>query len=378
VVVLALLVGCGGGSGPPHPVAPRGIDAATSRDLQRLLDQQRRFYGLPGAAAAVVIPGKGTWSGGSGAADRAAGTPMRGDTRFAIASLTKTFTAALALKLVDEQRLALDEPIRRWLPRWPNADRITLRQLLGMTSGVSDFDVRESAPIYRAIEARPRSYWSPKRTLSYAGRPAFAPGARWQYNNANYVLAGLIIERATHSTVARELRKEILGPLGIDDAAVLQPQERVRAAPAHGYGKIAGDRRVRDLSDGSGFVPFESVASSAWASGGMVATPRAVATFADALFRGSLLSAAARRQLLTFVPTDAPPYMAYGLGVGRNDSRRLSQDVFMTLGSIPGFGGTLEHLPGKGITVVVLANHDGANVLAATIADVLLERAARA
>lgn len=111
-----------------------------ARKLQRVLDQQREFYELPGAAAALVIPGKGTWSGGSGVADRHTGARVTARTTFAIASITKAFVGALALKLAQQRRVSLEEPLSRTLPRWPYADRITLRQLLAHRSGVSRFD----------------------------------------------------------------------------------------------------------------------------------------------------------------------------------------------------------------------------------------------
>jgi D-alanyl-D-alanine carboxypeptidase len=377
LTVAMLLCGCGGErAGGPRSSTGKGVDPSLKRALQATLDQQREFRGLPGAAAAVVIPGQGLWSGGSGVADRKTGTPVTGHTRFAIASLTKPFIAALAVKLSERGRLRLDDHLSAFVPRWPNASRITVRQLLNHTSGVSSFDAKLSAPINRAIDANPHSFWSPRRTLSYAGKPSFEPGARWQYNNANYFLAGLVIERATKTTVADALRDEILDPLKLDDV-VLQPQERVRGPTAHGYGKIGSERRERDLSDGSNFVPYRSVASSAWTAGGIVASAESVARFGDALIRGSLLVRNGRKEMTAFVPAEGP-YSAYGLGLGRKYSTRVSADLWGAVGNFPGFGGTLAHLPSEGVTVVVLANHDDTTGLTADLADRLLEQATAA
>jgi D-alanyl-D-alanine carboxypeptidase len=230
--VAMLLWGCGGNrASAPGSSAGNRVDPSLGRALQATLDQQREFHELPGAAAAVVLPGQGVWSGGSGVADRKTGAPVTGHTRFAIASLTKPFIAALAVKLSESGRLQLDDHLSDFVPRWPNARRITIRQLLNHTSGVSSFDTELSDPVNRAIDAKPGSVWSPRRTLSYAGKPSFKPGARWQYNNANYLLAGLVIERATNTTVADALRQEILDPLKLDDV-VLQPQERARGPTA--------------------------------------------------------------------------------------------------------------------------------------------------
>jgi D-alanyl-D-alanine carboxypeptidase len=377
LLVCLVVAGCGGGGRQRAPSASdvsARVDPAVARALQRTLDRERRFDGLPGVAAAVLIPGKGLWSGGSGVADRATAAPVTASTPFAIASLTKTFIAALAVKLAEQGRFGLDDPISRWLPRWPNAQRITVRELLNQTSGVSPFDERLSDPINRAIDARPRSFWSAERTLSYAGKPASAPGAQWQYNNANYLLAGQIIEHATHATVAQELRREFLDPLHLSDI-VLQPQEHERLPAAHGYGMIDGDKHARDLADGSRFVPYTSVASSAWTAGGMVASAPSVARLADALLRGSLLTPASRKQMFTTVPANGTGYFSYGLGIGQTFSTRLFKNVWTTYGLFPGFGSTLRYLPGRNVTVVVLANGDNATPFTADIADLLLQTA---
>src|SRR3954469_2153957 len=162
------LAGCGG----HHATSPSGghIDPPLARSLQHTLDQQRRLRGLPGAAAAVVIRGHGMWSGGSGFADRARGTPVRAGTPFAIASVTKLLVAALVVKLAEQGRLRLDDHLSRWLPRWPHAGRITVRQLLNQTSGVGEIRVDNAA--VQAIRTRPRSVWSVpriERTLRHAG-----------------------------------------------------------------------------------------------------------------------------------------------------------------------------------------------------------------
>jgi D-alanyl-D-alanine carboxypeptidase len=343
-----------------------------ARKLQRTFDQQREFYELPGAAAALVIPDKGTWSGGSGIADLRSGRRATAQTPFAVASITKPFVGALALKLAQEGRVSLDDPLSRALPRWPRADRITLRHLLRQTSGVSRFDGLES-PVFRAIQRDPRAFWSPRRVLSWARAPSFAPGERWEYNNTNYLLAGLMLEHATDAPVAAALRREILDPLGLRDV-VLQPQERPRSDAAHGY--RAGDRREHDLADGSGFVPFRSEASASWTAGGIVASAPAVAKFGDAVFRRELLGRAAREQMTNFQDTGgAPEYPAYAFGMGRTLWSPLPGDVWVAYGATPGFGGTLAHLPAKGITVVVLANRDDSTRLTAAMAEVLIETA---
>ena len=125
LVVVVAMAGCRGTTQPsPSDVTRRDGQVAPelARKLQHVLDRQREFYELPGAAAALVIPGKGTWSGGSGVADRHTGARVTARTTFAIASITKAFVGALALKLAQQGRVSLEEPLSRTLPRWPYAD----------------------------------------------------------------------------------------------------------------------------------------------------------------------------------------------------------------------------------------------------------------
>ena len=376
VCLLPLLVfacGCGSKSSDRDQIrrTDQRVDPTLARALQDVVDEQRGRAGLTGLAAAVVIRGRGLWSGGSGVANRATKAPVTGRTPFPIASITKTFVAALAIKLADEGRLRLDDPLARWLPDWPNANRISLRRLLNHTSGVANFEQRITDPYQRAIDAQPARLWSPQRTLSYAGRPEFAPGSRWQYNNANYILAGLAIEHATGSSVARVLRRELLDPLRLDDV-VLQPQERVRGTPAHGYGAFtAGERRALRAGD-AGLIPYDSIASSAWTGGAIVAGAESVARWGDALLRGRVLSASGRKQQLTFVPVEGAR-VAYGLGVTRLLSPELGTQVLGHDGALPGFGSSLWHLPEKGVSAAVMANDNDSSHATRSIAAALIK-----
>ncbi len=354
VVLSAILVASCGGSDADEPVkapAPQqAADTARARKLQEVLDVQRDGYGATGMAAAIIIRGRLFWSGGSGLANRQTKAPAAADTPFPIFSITKMFVGALAVKLAQEGRLKLDDPLSGALPDWPNADRITLRMLLNQTSGVGNDQRR----LERDTEARPRAIWTPEETLSYAKRkPHAAPGEKWEYNNANYVLAGLVIEQATGRTVAEALRELILDPLKLHDA-VLQPQERPPSEPAQSYGGPA--RIARALRIGGRYAPYPSEASYLWTAGGMVASAPSVARFADAVLRGELLSPDSRRQLLRFVPA-SEGYDGYGLGVGKGQTS-TGEEVWGHFGRGPGFDTGVFHLPAKAITVAVLSSGD--------------------
>lgn len=356
VLLSAMVVtGCGG-SNVKHAEAPRAADPARAHKLQNVLDDQRDTYGAPGMAAAVVIRGRLFWSGGSGVVDRKTRARVVAQTPFPVFSITRMFVAALAAKLAQDGQLKLDDPIRPAIPDWPNAGRITLRMLLDETSGVGG-DKLPGTPGNRlepAIDANPGMIWTPRRTLGYARRPHAAPGETWQYDDANYVLAGLVIEHATHRPVAESLRELVLDPLNLRDA-VLQPQELPRGEPAHGYGGPA--RVARALRIGGRYSPFPSEASAEWTAGGMVASAPSVALFADALLRGDLLSRDERRQVLRSVGA-GEVYDRYGLGVGEILSP-TGQEQWGQADEGPGFVGGVWYYPARAITVAVLSSGEG-------------------
>ena len=192
--------------------------------LQRTLDRERAAQHIPGAAAAVVAGGRVVWVGASGLADVRRRVPVRRDTRFAIASVTKPFVAGLVVQLAATGVLDLDDPLSRWVPRFPGARRITLRQLLDQTSGLDDY-VGEGRFLAAERRRGPEFEWAPRQLLRYVPSPLAAPGERWNYSNANYLLLGLVVERATHRR---------LGPQ-LPDAFVFQPQERPAGDVAVGY-----------------------------------------------------------------------------------------------------------------------------------------------
>jgi CubicO group peptidase (beta-lactamase class C family) len=129
-----------------------------------VLDVQRDGFGATGMAAAIIVRGRLFWSGGSGLANRETKAPATADTPFPIFSITKMFVGALAVKLAQEGRLKLDDPVSGALPDWPNADRISLRMLLNQTSGVG----RDQRRAERDVDARPRAVWTPQKTLGYS------------------------------------------------------------------------------------------------------------------------------------------------------------------------------------------------------------------
>jgi CubicO group peptidase (beta-lactamase class C family) len=138
-VIFALLLPAGCAHGTPAVTEhQQGVDPRLAGNLQTILDKERELFAASGASAAVVIPDEGLWTRASGIADPKRGEPVTTRTVFALGSVSKTFTGALVLKLAEEGLLHLDDPLARWLPHFPRANEITIRELLNHTSGVYD------------------------------------------------------------------------------------------------------------------------------------------------------------------------------------------------------------------------------------------------
>ena len=362
MALAALLVGgCGersprtptarGPSGSPARDTRRGFDPAAVRRLQGTLDRVRREQEIPGAAAAVVMPGEGVWVGASGLADVRTREPVRPQTLFEVGSVTKTFVAALVLKLAEEGVLGLDDPLSRWVPEFPNSRRIMLRQLLNHTAGTDDFvtDGRFLAAQRRRGLA---AAWTPRQLMRYVPEPLAKPGERWSYSNTNYLLLGLAIERATRSTVGRELHRRLL-PRATFDWIVFQGEERPRGAVAVGYQDLDGDPE-RESTLNNPYVPSTSEATIAWASGNLLASAEDLARAGDRLFRGELLSARSRREMTDWVKAVFEP-PEYGLGLAHD--QLAGEQVWAHSGDITGFHADLWYLPRSGVTVAALINY---------------------
>ena len=283
--------------------------AAQRRDLKATI-QTLVDNGYPGALAAKTdkdgnavgaTAGKGNLSTGEA-------PPLDGEVR--IASNTKTFVAVLIMKMVEEGKVKLDEPIDAYLPgivkgQGVDGKKITVRQLLQHTSGLPDFG--DGQLDYFAIR---NDYVSPRDVLDgVLSRPAqFAPGAKFQYNNANYVVLGLLAERVAKRPIAEQIEAKIVKPLGLKHTYMPGPGEKaIRGKHPHGY-------HTRDGKPGKLEDITEADPSWEWAAGSMISTPSELNKFMQSVFDGSLLSQASIAEMKKSVPA---PEMGgeYGLGL---------------------------------------------------------------
>jgi D-alanyl-D-alanine carboxypeptidase len=310
---------------PPAPtvvvpgVSPAGGPSATpalTAALDARLERWRLKQGAPGVSVAIVFADGSVWTGASGLADVGTGRAVTPDTAFSVASVSKTFTAALILDLAAEGRLRLDATARSYVPDLPIDARITVRQLLDHTSGLRDFYLDRR--IDKALLGDRGRTWDATMSLRYAGKPASRPGTAWRYSNTNYLVLGLIAEAVGDAPVAKQLRERFLRPLGLDHTWY-QAVERARAPVARAYRFTGAKPSLRpiDLSDRSGVVPFTSVVTASGAAGSIASTAEDLAQWARALYGGDAIDAASRAAMIVDVAATARynPRVPYGLGV---------------------------------------------------------------
>lgn len=271
---------------------------------------------------------------------------LRPTDQFRVASNTKTVTATIALQLVAEDVLALEDPVEKWLPGVvPNGRAITLEMLLGHTSGL--FDFIDDPRLFGLVTGQQPRHWPPAELVAVATGhpPLFAPGERWGYSNTNYTLVGMVLERATGRTYGELVRQRVTGPLRLADTR-LPTDATFPGRHAHGYEPDA-EHLAPHLPPGAppglGFAGPEHHdhvdvtgidISWMWAAGGMTSTTRDWQRFQSALLAGRLLPRDQLKAMLDTVPQGSGP-VRHGLGVMEAATR--CGTVWGHTGGLPGY-----------------------------------------
>jgi D-alanyl-D-alanine carboxypeptidase len=352
---------------PPDatPVAsppPAGLTPELAGRLEAVLTRWRNDARVPGVVAAMRLPDGSVWTGAAGRRETGPRAPRAtAETPWVIGSITKTFVAALAFQLQEEGRLSLDDPISTWLPDFPNGDAISLRMLLNHTSGIADFFWH---PDYESLVFdRPTWHWTVDEILALAAEraPVFRPGAKQEYSNTNYILAGRILEIVGGAPLAEQLRTRFFDPLGLS-SVVFQGDEPVPDGAAKGYWRE--DHAWIDWSDGTTLRPNTSAATVVWAAGAILASAADLLRWEQALYDGELLSPESMAQLLTFGRA--------GYGPGTRYQQLAGWDGYGHGGSLRGFEAVMYRMPGPNVDVVVMTNR-GRVVLNGLAADLVAE-----
>jgi D-alanyl-D-alanine carboxypeptidase len=305
-----------------QPAASSGAAApALPVRFQTELDRLREARGLPALTAAYQLEDGTVQAFASGSADRELGLPATVETRMLSGSTGKTFVAALAVSLAQEGRLALDDRIERWLgespwfARLPNGRAITVRMLLNHSSGLIDHVYNEA--FGNAIQRLdPERQFAPDELIGFIldSQPLFPPGQGYSYSDTNYILAGLILERAGGASYYEQIQHRFLYPLGLSLTA--PSPGRIHPGLAQGYldpkGPLAG---LGATTLDHGVLRFDP--GSEWTGGGLVTSPRDLVRWASALYGGRAIGAKALAEMLGSVAPGSGEQgrSGYGLGV---------------------------------------------------------------
>jgi CubicO group peptidase (beta-lactamase class C family) len=216
-VVFAFAMSCGCGA-PHSPGPPNSADTAKSDAVMRVVRNFMTQAHLRAVIVRVTVDGKQIVTQAVG--DSMTGVPASTDMHFRNGAVAISYVSTLLLKLVDEKKLSLDDKLSKWLPDFPQAQRVTLGQLAQMTSGYPDY-VIGNPQFDNASYANPFQQWTTQDILAQvSGRPLlYEPGTNWNYAHTNYVLLGLALEKATGQDMPTLLQNEVLGPLGLKATA---------------------------------------------------------------------------------------------------------------------------------------------------------------
>ncbi|MEM8830370.1 MAG: serine hydrolase [Cyanobacteria bacterium P01_G01_bin.19] len=306
---------------------------------------------VPGAVVAIVSP-SGSYFGASGLANVEDDIPLQSSDRFEIGSITKTFTATTILQLVEEGVLSLEDNLTDWLPESvtadiPNANEITLENLLQHTSGIADYvDV-----LFAQAASNPLVFtqdWQPEELVDLIdGQEAlFAPGESFYYSNTNFLLLGIVIESATGNNVAAEIRDRIIEPLELDNT-FFAGEEEIPEGYVSGYWDFDGDGTLNNIDLAN--------LSWAWSTGAMVSNAEDLDTFARNLFAGDLLQPETLEMMLDTIPAvDNDNYSSYGLGVGTIESP--NRFWYIHRGQTLGYRSNMWYSPEDDLTYIELIN----------------------
>jgi D-alanyl-D-alanine carboxypeptidase len=331
----------GGEAGSEAAIAGEPFSEGQLEEADRFVAQQMRGQDLPSVAVRVWAPGTGGYRLARGEANLKTGEERELGQPFRIASITKTFTATAVLQLVDEGKLETSDPLSEWYPDFPNAEKITVDDLLRMRSGIPDFTTEKFMKRWydnptADITARDSIRRSAGKVKQFE-----EPGQETVYRNVNYVLLQQIVRKVSGEPLGDRIEDGILKPLGMEDS-FYATGDRLPGT-LRGYSKNPDTGEFQDKTVLNPAVPG--------GAGAMVSTVRDLRPYSKALCEGTLLDPETQRaRLQSEAMAGEPEFVRYGQGLvflgewcGHN-------------GTIFGFSSEMFYLPEEKATIVVDVN----------------------
>jgi CubicO group peptidase (beta-lactamase class C family) len=316
------------------PELRQKIDHATSDVLTKT--------GVPSASVAIVKDGQIAYLQAYGDARLEPRTPARPEMRYSIGSISKQFTATAILLLQEQGKLSLDDKVAKFIPDLTRANEVTIRQLLSHTSGYQDYWPQDYVPPFmlQPITAN--------RILDlWARKPLdFDPGTRWQYSNTNFVIAGVIVEKASGMPLLDFLHQHIFDPLGMKSVTNTD-QEKLGDSDPSGYLRYALGPLRPAPKEGRGWL---------FAAGELAMTASDLAKWDLSIIDQKVLKPSSYKEFETEVLLKNGAGTRYGLGV--DVSLESGRRVLAHDGEVSGFTSQNTVFPDERVAIVVLTNQD--------------------
>lgn len=312
----------------------------------------------PGAVVVIIEGGEVVFEKLYGMADIEKGVRITPDMSFRIGSLTKQFTAAAIMKLVENGQIKVNDPISKYLPGLiKNDDVITVENLLTHTSGIGNFENLEKT----SMDAAGRDLnLSDILNFFIDQPPEFEVGTKYQYSNPGYILLGAIIEKVSGVSYAQFLRKEVLGPLKMDSTYFdhHKPESVIRVQGYH-------------REDGGIINAFRFNADLPRAAGGLSSTAGDLQIWGEALWSGKVVSQQLLKQMTTPYALLDGSLTQYGYGL---EVLKVKNKPFIAhQGGIFGFQSFLATLPEQDIQIIILTNTDNPETWPSEVADRIID-----
>jgi D-alanyl-D-alanine carboxypeptidase len=367
VCVLVSAAGCTAANQQAASPALNEIDTARLRSIVEAAAAELK---VPGAVVSLHTP-QGSFDVAVGTTDVAATRPPDVHTRFRIASNTKTMTAALIVLLAQDDKLALEDPVSRYVADVPNGANITIEELLKMRSGL--YGYTGDLALSEELDRDPARSYTPADVLAIAYRhpPLFAPGSAFDYSNTNYALLGLVAEKVGGTALSAQFHDRLLVPLDLEQSSLPAIDDTNIPAPAsHGYmyGQtryaLADDPYPESMQaaarDGT-LKPIDYThqnSSYATAAGGVISTADNLATWIRALVTGEVFADDTQQRWLNALEAedpDQPDGRKYGYGMTYQE---FGENVAMYYhgGELPGFNSFMGHDLEHDVTLVIWTN----------------------
>ena len=357
-----------------HGQAHDAKTTALILELQKKLDEWHSAGKFPGATLGVALANGQSFGIAVGFSDRDTKTSLKPNDRMLAGSVGKTFAAATALQLVKEAKIKLDDKVEKylgrepWFSRLPNANDITVRQLMNHTSGLVRYEFKEQ--FTKDLTANPDKVWKPAELVAYLldEKAPFEAGHGWDYSDTNYIVLGMIIEKVTGRKFYDEAYRRLLKPLKLIDT-IPQDGPRLRGV-VQGYAGPTNPFGGTDAMIVNG--KFVINPQFEWTGGGFASTAQDLARWAKLFYEGQAFSPDLLPQVLDGVPA---PMLGretrYGLGaIIRKTSAGTS---YGHSGFFPGYMTDMMYFPEHKVAVAVQVNTSVPANLGKPLSRVLVE-----